>query len=94
MNPNAGHADYAAMMTKYPALAEHLGKAFKVMDEGQQQNALNFGTRVYAAQLAGNNDLAASCSRIAPRPTPRAQHYTTMADLIRSRPRRPARSAR
>lgn len=87
MNPNAGHADYAAVMTKYPALAENLGKAFKVMDEGQQKNLLNFQSRVYAAQQAGNNDLAVELLEERAKADPQqAQHYTTMARMIREAP--------
>lgn len=87
MNPNAGHSDYAAVMTKYPALAENLGKAFKVMDEGQQKNLLNFQSRVYAAQQAGNNDLAAELLDERAKADPQqAQHYTTMARMIREAP--------
>lgn len=89
MNPNATHADYAAMMTKYPALAENLGKAFKVLDDGQQQNALQFGSRVYSSLLAGNNDLAEQMMRDKAKASTdpqQAQHYTTMADLVQHSP--------
>lgn len=87
MNPNAGHADYARAMTLYPGISENLGKAFKVMDEGQQQNTLNFGSRVYAAQLAGNNDLAAQLLEERAKADPaQAQHYSTMAQLVRQSP--------
>jgi hypothetical protein len=87
MNPNAGAADYAAMMTRYPALAEHLGKAFNVMDQAQKQNLLDFNSRVYAAQQSGNNDLAAQLLRDRAAADPAgAQHYNTMADLIEKSP--------
>lgn len=89
MNPHAGHADYAAVMTKYPALSEHLGKAFKVMDEGQQKNLLQHGARAYSAILAGNNDLAASLwdDRAKAETNPaEAAHATMMANLIRQAP--------
>jgi hypothetical protein len=87
MNPNAGASDYASMMTRYPSLAEHLGKAYKVMDEGQQKNLLNFQSRVYAAQQSGNNDLAVELLRERAKADPAgAQHYTTMADLIEKSP--------
>lgn len=87
LNPNATHADYASVMTKYPEIAEHLGKAFKTLDEGQQQNALQFGSRVYAAQLAGNNPLAAQMLRDRAAADPaQAQHYNTMADLVEQSP--------
>ncbi|HEX7891473.1 MAG TPA: hypothetical protein VF522_19130 [Ramlibacter sp.] len=87
MNPNAGHADYARVMTMYPALAEELGKAFKVQEEGQRQTAVNFGSRVYAAQLAGNSQLAAELLRERAKADPgQAQHYSTMADLIEKSP--------
>lgn len=86
-NPNAGASDYAAIMTRYPALAENLGKAFKVMDEGQQKSLLNFQSRVYAAQQSGNNDLAVELLRERAKADPgQAQHYTTMADLIEKSP--------
>lgn len=87
MNPNAGHADYASLMTKYPALAEHLGKAVKVMDDGQQQNLVNFTSRVYAANLAGNNGLATQLLRDRAKADPQqAQHYNTLADLVEQSP--------
>jgi hypothetical protein len=86
-NPNASHADYAAIMTKYPALAENLGKSFKVLDEGQQKNLLNFQSRVYAAQQSGNHELAVELLRERAKADPsQAQHYTTMADLIEKSP--------
>lgn len=87
MNPNATHQDYARVMTMYPALAENLGKAFKVQEEGQRQQAINFGSRVYAAQLAGNHELAAQLLRERAKADPdQAQHYTTMADLVEQSP--------
>lgn len=86
-NPNASHADYAALMTKYPALAENLSKSFKVLDEGQQKNLLDFQSRVYAAQSAGKNDLAVQLLRDRAKADPsQAQHYSTMADLIEQSP--------
>lgn len=87
MKPDAGHEDYARVMTMYPGLAENLGKSFKVLDEGQQKNALEFGSRVYAAQLSGNNDLAAQLLEERAKADPaQAQHYTTMAQLVRQNP--------
>ncbi|HET8744314.1 MAG TPA: hypothetical protein VFM98_01825 [Ramlibacter sp.] len=87
MNPNAGHADYARVMTQYPALAENLGRAFKVMDEGAQKNLLDFQSRVYAAQLSGNNDLAVQLLRERSKADPeQRQHYDVMANLIESNP--------
>ena len=87
MNPNAGHADYARVMTAYPALAENLGKAFKVQEEGQRQNAIHFGSRVYSALLAGDNELAATQMEERAKADPaQAQHYTTQAQLIRQSP--------
>lgn len=87
MNPNATHADYASVMTRYPGLAENLGKAFKVLDEGQQKSLLDFQSRVYAAQLSGNNGLAAQLLRDRAKADPgQAQHYSTMADLIEKSP--------
>lgn len=86
-NPDATHADYAAVMTKYPGLAEHLGKAYKVLDDGQRQNAVNFGTRVYSAMLSGNTDLAAQMFEQRAKADPaEAQHLTTMAQLTRQSP--------
>ncbi len=57
-NPNAGHAEYAAVMTKYPALAENLTKSYKVLDEGRKQTYLNLGSRVYGALQAGKPEIA------------------------------------
>lgn len=86
-NPNATHADYAAVMTRYPDLAENLGKGFKVLEEGQQKNILGFQSRVYAAQLAGNDSLAVELLRERAKADPQqAQHYNVMADLIQKSP--------
>jgi len=57
-NPNAGHAEYAAVMTKYPALSENLTKSYKVLDEGRKQTYLNLGSRVYGALQAGKPEIA------------------------------------
>lgn len=87
MNPNAGHADYSAVMTAYPALAENLGKALKVRDEGQKQNWVNFGSRVYSAALSGNNAMASELLRErAKGDTGNAQHWNVMADLFEKSP--------
>jgi hypothetical protein len=87
MNPNATHADYARLMTTYPELSENLGKSFKVLEEGQQQNLLNFQSRIYSAQLAGNNELAVEMLRERSKADPaQAQHYDTLATLIEKNP--------
>lgn len=86
-NPNATHADYARVMTQYPALAENLGRAFKVLDDGQQQNLLNFQSRVYSAQLSGNNELATQLLRERSKADPaNQQHYDMLADMIEKSP--------
>jgi hypothetical protein len=87
INPNATHADYSRVMTQYPQLAENLGKSFKVLNEGQQQNLLNFTSRVYSAQTAGNNDLAIKLLRDRAAADPaQADHYNTLADLVEQSP--------
>ena len=50
--------DYAAMMTRYPALAENLKRGWDVMSQEQQQNALGDASQVYAALHAGKPELA------------------------------------
>lgn len=57
-NPNAGHAEYAALQLKYPTQAENVGKAFKTWEEGKQKTAIEFGSRVYGALQSGNTPLA------------------------------------
>lgn len=59
MNPNAGGADYAAMMTRYPQLSEQLTKSWSTLDDVQKQNKLASGTQVYAAVSSGRPDLGA-----------------------------------
>lgn len=87
MNPNATHADYARVTTLYPDLAENLGKSFKMLEGGQQQNLLNFQSRVYSAQLAGDNGLAVEMLRERAKADPsQQQHYDTLANLIEKNP--------
>lgn len=57
-NPNAGAKDYAAMMTRYPQLADHFKKSWDVLNADQQQNHLNQATQVYAALQANRPDIA------------------------------------
>lgn len=86
-NPNASHADYAAAMTKYPGLAENLGKGFKVLEEGQRQNLLNFGTRVYGALNSGNTQVGVDLLRERAKADPQgSQHWTMLADLAEKSP--------
>jgi hypothetical protein len=85
-NPNAGHADYAAVMTKYPTLAENIGKAYKVMDEGRQRTSLEFGSRVYGALLS-NPDMAVEMLRERSKVDPaQSQHLETIAKLAEAGP--------
>jgi hypothetical protein len=87
MNPNATHADYAAVMTKYPGIAENLGKAFQTLNQAQQQNLIDFGSRVYAAALSGNTDLAANLLEQRAKADPaKADQYTQMAGMMRQNP--------
>jgi hypothetical protein len=86
-NPNASHADYAGVMTMFPGLAENLGKAWKVLDEGQKTTAVDFGTRAYSALLANQPQVAVDMIRErAVADKPRAQHWNTIADLIEKAP--------
>lgn len=86
-NPNASHADYAAVMVKYPGLAENIGKGFKVLEEGQRQNLLNFGTRVYSALNSGNTQVGIDLLRERAKADPQgAQHWTMLADLAEKSP--------
>lgn len=81
-NPNAGHADFAAVMTKYPSLAKPIGEAYKTLDEGRQKNMVEFGSRAYGALLS-NPSMAVEMLRERAKADPeRAQHMNTMADLV------------
>jgi hypothetical protein len=60
MNPNATGADYAGLMTKYPQIAEQLGKGWGVLNEQQKQTKLNQAGQVYSALQAGKPDIAAN----------------------------------
>jgi hypothetical protein len=85
-NPDAGHAEYAAVMTKYPTLAENIGKAYKTLDEGRQKTTLEFGSRVYGA-LQADPKVAVEMLRQRAKADPKeAQHLNTMADLAESGP--------
>ena len=57
-NPNAGAKDYAAMMTKYPQLADHFKKSWDVLGADQQQNKLSHSVQVYSALQAGKPEIA------------------------------------
>lgn len=87
MNPNATPQDYARLMTQYPALAEHLGKAAKTLEDGQRQNLLDFNSRLFSAQMSGNGELFDSLltERKAADPA-NAQHYQMLVDLNKANP--------
>jgi len=87
MNPNATPQDYARLMTQYPALAENLSKASKTLEEGQRQNLLNFQSRLFSANLAGNNDLFRSMLEERAKSDPGdAQHYQMLIDMNEKSP--------
>ena len=56
---NASAADYASMITKYPALADNLSKGWNMLDAGRQKNSITQASQVYAALSAGKPDIAA-----------------------------------
>jgi hypothetical protein len=55
-NPQA--QDFAAITTKYPALAEHFKNTWSMLNTDQQQSRLGQATQVYAALNAGKPDIA------------------------------------
>lgn len=59
-NKNPTAQDYAAMMTKYPTMADHFQKSWNVLNADQQQNTLSDATQTYAALQSGNPDIALS----------------------------------
>jgi len=57
-NPNAGAKDYAAMMMRYPQLADHFKKSWDVLSADQQQAKLSHSVQVYSALQAGKPEIA------------------------------------
>jgi hypothetical protein len=57
-NKNAGAQDYAAIMTKYPEVGDHLKRSWDVLDADQQKIRLGQASQVFAATQSGNNDVA------------------------------------
>lgn len=86
-NPNAGHAEYAALQLKYPTQAENVGKAFKTWEEGRQKTAIEFGSRVYGALQSGNTPLAIDLMKQKAKADPSAAaEMSMMADLADANP--------
>lgn len=50
--------DYSALMTKYPAMADHFKKSWDVLNSQQQQNKLGQATQVQAALLQNQPEIA------------------------------------
>jgi hypothetical protein len=57
-NPTA--QDFAAITTKYPAMAEHFKNTWSMLNTDQQQNRLSQAGQVYAALQSGSPDIAKS----------------------------------
>lgn len=92
MSPNAGAADYASLMVKYPQLSEHFKRSWDVLNSGQQQQQLSQATQIYSALQTGNNDIAvdflnkqAQAYRNAGQEQ-KAKDAETMSQLIQMRP--------
>lgn len=91
-NPNAGGADYAALMTKYPQLSEHLTRSWTALNGAQRQGKLQQGTQAYAAIQSGRPDVAESLFRRRAEAArnsgveEEARQAETMADLIKTSP--------
>jgi hypothetical protein len=91
--PNPGAQDYAALMTRYPSMAEHFKKSWDVLNVDQQQNKLQQATQVYSAMNAGRADVAmdlltrqATALRNAGNEQ-EAKHAETMAQFIEMDPK-------
>lgn len=91
-NPNATGADYAAVMTRYPALSEQLGRSWGALNAAQQQGKLEHGTQAYAALQSGRTDIAEKLFRDRAEAArnsgaeEEAKQAETMADLIKLNP--------
>ena len=87
MNPNATGDDYGRMMTRYPALAEPLQKAWGAKNDAQQQSAVSNLIARAAAIKSGNLQVAAdsfnqqadAMENTAGGPTPQSNHLRDLA---------------
>lgn len=57
-NPNARPRDIAALMVKYPSLAEKLNAPLKAMSDEERRSRVSFASQVYAAGLNDRPDVA------------------------------------
>jgi hypothetical protein len=57
-NPNPGASDYAALMTRYPQLADKFKASYDVMDSGQQKVQFQKLSPVFAALNNGKPEIA------------------------------------
>lgn len=57
-NPNAGGAEYAGLMTRYPQLSENLKRGWDVLNDQQRQTRLDQAGQVYSALAGGQPDIA------------------------------------
>lgn len=89
---DASGQDYAAMMTRYPALAENLKRGWDTLNADQQQNSLNDASQVYSALQAGRADLAfdmlntQAAAKINAGDEKGAQMLTSMARAMQANP--------
>lgn len=85
-NPAATGRDYAAMMTRYPALSENLKRAWDAQSADQQQGSLSTLAQVTAALHAGRPEVGAQVMRdqaTALRNSGDVQGAKTMEDMAR-----------
>jgi hypothetical protein len=61
--PNPTGQDYAAVMTRYPQLADHFKKSWDVLNGAQQQTQLDQASQVYSAVLSGQPQVASKMLR-------------------------------
>lgn len=89
---DATGADYASMMTRYPALAENLKRGWDTLNAEQQQNGLNDAAQVYSALQAGRSDLAfdlinsQAAAKVNAGDDKGAQMLTSMARAVQANP--------
>ena len=62
-NPNATAKDIGGLALEFPEIAEHVGQAWKMMDEGKKEEHLKTYVPAYAAILNGKNDVAIKLMR-------------------------------
>ncbi len=85
MKSDAQHAEYAALLTKYPQLTQEVTSNFLAWNESKQHAALEFGSRVYSALHSGNTTFAIALLQQQAESDPASRReMVTLAELARA----------